>query len=498
MNKLRYVYVVLAISLSNIAVAQHMDIRQYMEQVTASFNNYEARQQQAFEDYRNRLNAEFAEYMRQTWPEYETNPAEPIPDVPEPPAPIIKDPARQPSNDPLPFDDVKPAPQPVDPPQPVVPIPEHQPIHPDQPVQPDRPQFAFTFYGTPCSVSLTAAHRFKLSGVDESAVADAWLQLSSKKYTAVLSDCLAWRDKLQLPDWGYLRFVEKMTQGFFAANSQNEARLMQMYILVQSGYKVRIARAGNTLVLLLPSKENIYQYPYLSINNCRYYVMDKNARQNAYSVFDHDFPKEQYFSLQLSGSPLLPIQETTSRTFASQRFPAVSATITSNRNLIDFYNDYPQTDSWAVYVKSSLSEGVKKQLYPILQDAIDGKSKSESANILLNFVQTAFVYKTDEAQFGYERPLFADETLFYPYSDCEDRAILYSILVRELLGLEVALLHYPNHLATAICFDTEVSGDYMMIGGKRYIVCDPTYINADIGQAMPQFKQTAAKVVKVQ
>ena len=48
------------------------------------------------------------------------------------------------------------------------------------------------------------------------------------------------------------------------------------------------------------------------------------------------------------------------------------------------------------------------------------------------------------------------------------RAILYSVLVRELLELDVVLLHYPGHLATAVCLDTEVSGDYMMIGGRRY------------------------------
>ena len=30
------------------------------------------------------------------------------------------------------------------------------------------------------------------------------------------------------------------------------------------------------------------------------------------------------------------------------------------------------------------------------------------------------------------------------------------------------VLHYPEHLATAVCFDTEIPGDYMQIGGKHY------------------------------
>ena len=116
---------------------------------------------------------------------------------------------------------------------------------------------------------------------------------------------------------------------------------------------------------------------------------------------------------------------------------------------------------------------------------------------MIHFVQTAFEYQTDQEQFGVERPLFPDETLYYPYSDCEDRAILYSVLVRELLGLDAVLLHYPNHLATAVRFDEEVSGDYFTLDGKHYVVCDPTYINADIGEAMPQYKQARAKILRL-
>ena len=105
---------------------------------------------------------------------------------------------------------------------------------------------------------------------------------------------------------------------------------------------------------------------------------------------------------------------------------------------------------------------------------------------------------TDAQQFGQERPFFADETLFYPYSDCEDRAILFSVLVHELLGLDVLLLHYPVHLATAVSFgDLDVDGDYMTLDGKKYIVCDPTYIGSSVGDTMPQFKNTKAKIIRI-
>ncbi len=117
--------------------------------------------------------------------------------------------------------------------------------------------------------------------------------------------------------------------------------------------------------------------------------------------------------------------------------------------------------------------------------------------MLLNFVQTTFDYATDQEQFGYERPLFGDESIYYPKNDCEDRSIFYSILVRDLLGLDVVLVHWPGHLATAVAFSETVAGDYFTLDGRRYTICDPTYIGASVGETMPQFKNESAKLVRL-
>lgn len=490
MNK--YIRIAIMLSLPLFFVGntiQAQSFEEYKRQALSDFHNYKKERQREFKEYRDRINAEFADYMRQTWPEYKSKPAEPVPDSPEPPAPVVKDPDTEPSNDPIPFDDVTPAPKPVEPPQPVVPLPE--------PVVPAKPTFAFTFYGQKCEVPLENIHRFSLAGATENAFADGWMILSSDSYLPIIAKCLDYRNKLRLCDWGYVRFVEQMTTAFFSSDRLNEARLMQMYILTQSGYKVRIARVGEKLVLLLPSKDTIYQYPYIDIGGVHYYLVDASLGRTSLYVFNREFPKEQYFSLRITEQPVLPVNPTAARHLQSKHDKELSAEVSVNKNLIAFYNDYPLSGHWYIYSNISLCERAKEQLYPVLRKSISGKSNPIAANILLHFVQTAFEYATDDEQFGTERPLFADETLFYPYSDCEDRAILYSILVHELLGLDVVLLHYPGHLATAVCFDTDdVYGDYLRIDGKRYVVCDPTYINADIGQAMPQYKQTAANVIK--
>jgi hypothetical protein len=352
------------------------------------------------------------------------------------------------------------------------------------------------FYNTECRVSLTPDLKITLANLSEESVASAWSTLSQSKYNSAINDCLELRRRLKLCDWGYILLVKEVTEKFYESAAPSEAALMQMFILTQSGYKVRIAKADNRLALLVPSDLTIYEYSYIDIGGLKYYVVDKSLKGSSFSIFNHEFPKEQLISLR-TGQPNFNVAATAPKTYTSKRYPDLSVTVASNKNLINFYSSYPQTSSWGMYANASLSETLKKSLYPALKRSIAGKNQVEAANILINFVQTAFEYKTDNEQFGYERSLFADETFFYPASDCEDRAILYAILVRELLGLEVALLHYPMHLATAVCFSEEVEGDYLSIDGKKFVVCDPTYIGAPVGCAMEQFKTVKASVIKI-
>ena len=92
----------------------------------------------------------------------------------------------------------------------------------------------------------------------------------------------------------------------------------------------------------------------------------------------------------------------------------------------------------------------------------------------------------DNEQFGREKVMFAQETLFYDKSDCEDRAVLFSKLVKKLFGINIIGVKYDDHMVTALYIPME--GDYVEAGRKRFVVADPTYINSSIGQSMPKYK----------
>ena len=85
----------------------------------------------------------------------------------------------------------------------------------------------------------------------------------------------------------------------------------------------------------------------------------------------------------------------------------------------------------------------KQTVLPSLQAAVQGKKQSEAANILINFVQTAFDYKTDGDQFGYEKPFFVDELFYYPFPIAKTVLCYTLIWYVLLLGLMLYCWNIP-------------------------------------------------------
>lgn len=460
------------------------DYEIFKRQTNSQYSLFKNQSQQEYAAFRKKANAEYALHVQQAWVQMHLQQGEQPPAQPKPSRPPIVAPDRLPSLVIIPFDDFVPKLR-------EVPLPE-LPIAPEP--EPTAPTMQIAFYGTSLQIHAGEELRFKLSSVSEKGVADAWRMLSTEKYDGILHDCLAQRQQLHLCDWGYIMLTQAVANQLLGAS--NEATLLQMFLLTQSGMKVRLAKRSGRFVLLVPFDETVYNYTYVYHDGTRYYALDKSS-EGSLSVCDVVYPQERVASIRMTELPKFKVSSTQSRKFESSYYSSVDVNICTNKNLIDFLNDYPLSSAWNLYALASLSDEVKSQLYPVLRSKIKGKSQKEAVEMLLNFVQTAFDYKTDQAQFGTERPLFGDESFYYPYNDCEDRSILFSILVRELVGLDVVLLNYPGHLATAVRFTEDVKGDYLTVNDKKYVVCDPTYINASVGMSMPQFKDVSIKVVEI-
>jgi hypothetical protein len=166
--------------------------------------------------------------------------------------------------------------------------------------------------------------------------------------------------------------------------------------------------------------------------------------------------------------------------------------------MTDFYDTYPLA-YFSVFAKASIDNTAWQSVLSQIKPNVSNKSQEDAVNWLLHFVQNAFEYKTDQDNYGYEKWSFVEETLASAYSDCDDRAILFSQLVRHLLGMDVVLVYYPGyHLATAVRFNNPATtGTYIMVDGAKYLICDPTYINANLGMSMPELDNIAVEIIKL-
>ena len=354
-----------------------------------------------------------------------------------------------------------------------------------------------SYYGRAIRLVFPLTDKLRLQGLSEDVLADAWTLLASKPYDITVKTALDARSTYQLCDWAYMDVLRMACEGRYGAG--NEAVLMQAFLMTQSGYRVRLAKAGERLFMLVASKYQIYNMRYLNVEGTKYYVTGDYHGEKL-QLCPSRFDKEQSLSLQMAALPRLGETASPKRKLTSKK--GVTASVSVNRQLIDFFRRYPQanidgdfTTRWAAYANTPLDQSIQDELYPPLQQTIRGMSEREAVGILLNWVQTAFKYGYDDEVWGGDRAFFVQETLFYPQSDCEDRAILFSRLVRDLTGLDVALIYYPGHLAAAVAFSGEEEGDWFRCGEQRFVVCDPTYINAPVGLTMPGMDNQKAKII---
>ena len=117
------------------------------------------------------------------------------------------------------------------------------------------------------------------------------------------------------------------------------------------------------------------------------------------------------------------------------------------------------------------------------------------AAILLEFVQQKIKYFIDQKQFGREKYFFAEETLYYPGADCEDRTVLLAKLIRRYTKLKSIGLLYKEHVSLAVALGDIQGSKQFIYKNINYYNCDPTYLGAKCGEVMPQLRNITPEFV---
>lgn len=494
------------------AFAQN-EITSFQEEAAKLWAEQEEYTQEAWKEYgeyRDQCNKEFAEYLEQVWGEATLQPADTVPRMNKIQPQSFK--AEYITTDPKietaagffarifskgergEF---------------AKPVEEYQEI-----VAANEQGFDFTFLGTGMSVRVPEKQP-KLKSLWGRHIADLWRTFSKKEdFNNMVYDCLKLKEKHNMCDWAYLNMIQQFA-GQWYSNGSNEGILLAAFIYAQSGYKIKLGKDDQKIYLLYASEYNLFNEMSYYLDDTRYYVANNSNQEPGIKSFLPDklnvskasMKNENPLSLSINKNLLLNMSSEKGKDLHGKMFPTIVEDVKVNRNLVDFYKNYPRgfignstRSQWVTYANAPMSKEASNVLYPKLRNAIAGKDTVESLNILLDFVQHAFTYKLDNDVWGTDRIFFPDETLSYPYSDCEDRSILFSRIVRDILQLEVVLIHYPGHLAAAVNINRDdIPGTYVLdrTHTKSYIVCDGTYFGASIGEEQPLLKGAPKVIVEL-
>lgn len=325
-------------------------------------------------------------------------------------------------------------------------------------------------------------------------IADFWEAASECNHYTLINELTEFKNEHKLNDWAYYQLSGKVAHEI-SGNNSNQAKLLHWFLLLKSRYDAKVGYSADDIYLLVASEYMIFGKNYFSFDNKNYFVLD-NENIRSLRSYDENYPGAKYkLNFKIDEAPVLGNDLKTSNLKFNYLTDKYAFEINYNKSNIDFYTTIPQLDL-PVYFNAGNSTDFTNSLVANLKPLVKDLNEFTAVSFLLKFAQSAFDYKTDPQQFGYEKFFFAEETVFYPYSDCEDRSVFFAALVQELLLNEVIGLEYPGHVATAVKFEnTPENGDYIMYKGEKYIICDPTFVNAPVGMCMPKFLNVEAKVI---
>jgi hypothetical protein len=309
--------------------------------------------------------------------------------------------------------------------------------------------------------------------------------MASSDYKTMLLQMKKVCKVLNLNDWGLYLLVQDVASTYFV--NDDDKKLFSWFMLNKMGYNTRVGLKNEHIILLNLVKQQIYAAPSYRFGGEKFYNLWVNTKDKKpiYS-YKNNYPKAtKALDFSLDTLPYLAKDIKKKTKIFSLENKSFSFTYHYNKNLIDFMKTYPQVD-YKIYFNTPLEEETYQDIAHAMKPYIDGKKANIALNFVLHFVQKAFRYERDQEQFGKEKVMFAEETLYYDKSDCEDRATLYASLVKSLFGIGVVGVKYSNHMTTALY--VPLKGDSVKVHGKRFVIADPTYINANVGQSMPKYK----------
>ncbi len=351
----------------------------------------------------------------------------------------------------------------------------------------------FDFYGTPIELDKPQSEKKDNPSISSNEIAKKYLRLTQNDTVLKTIRMLQKQAvKQHLNGWGTLDLFKRASEKLFS--SVNDQVLFSWFALLRTGYEARVGYDHSDIYLLAAFDVQAFYRPYFELKGVKYYLVSfqgQNPDLSSITSYEVDYPEKlSYLTLNFERYPEFAF-DPGCRTVD---YKGEKVRLAYNQNLTNFYGGYPESDL-SVYFQPCISKGALKEFDGFLQEYTSDLTPVQKVNFFLDFIQVAFRYQTDEQQFGSENYLFAEETLRYPFADCEDRTVLLDQFVQAYLGAQTIAIIYPGHVLLGVCLEEPVEGTYVSYHDKKYYVADPTYMGAKLGMIMPEFERAKPEII---
>jgi len=361
------------------------------------------------------------------------------------------------------------------------------------------------YFGDTLSIPAAANTQVSLNRpVTEKAVKLFYTTLNETDFQSIVDRMLDYKKKNQLDDWLFYQLIRRTAQQLSPKASDYERyTLYKWFLLVKCGYNAQLAFLNEKLLFYVQSNDNIYDIP----------LFERDGKQFV-CLNIHDFEKIDFQKNELLKVDIGIPGAVKAFSYRVRQIPDFNKNEFSEKQLVFFYNDvedrynvkldmqtknmfsnYPSVD-FEAYFNIPMSHATYASLIPMLQKRLRGMKQAKGVDYLMNFTRHAFMYESDQENFGFEKRLSPEQTIINDFSDCDDRVGLFYYLVKEIYDLPMIVMLYPSHITLAIELKKPI-GRPVVYNGKKFSLCEPTpqRLELPIGKLMPELKDVAFQVV---
>jgi hypothetical protein len=296
--------------------------------------------------------------------------------------------------------------------------------------------------------------------------------LHQTDYATYLHSINQLRDSLKLNDWLFLELLSQSLDKILSHHGEKEKQLNLWFFLSFSGIQTALATSDDQLLTFVSINDYVYDKPLMPIGDLLWMSTSNRGGNDLDLIMPPFCPPVKAFDVSWSAIPHLrswPQEKTYHMTFQDSTY---ELTVQIDGQLVQFLQQIPTLNNHH-YFHLPFSQLTDRTLIHQLMMITEKMTIRQKTEFLLTFTRSAFSYQSDLSVHGQSNPMFAEEVLAHPYSDCEDRAALFFRLARVLLPLPIVVMNFDDHISIGLEVDWPCEATFSYLN-KRYCVCDPT------------------------